>query len=184
MNINRDSEQELIVLESIKKNQSNLHQRDLAHIVGLSLGMTNGILKRLVKKGLLKIRKINNRNVKYIVSSKGLEELARRSYRYFRRTIKNVVYYRMQVNDYVIKLKKSGYDRIVIVGKSDIDFIVEHCCIKNSVQYTNRYEDNCGIEVLQKDFPGSFFLFSENMFVQLKNTGSSKDCAYIRELFV
>ena len=62
-----------------------MHQRDLARIVGLSLGMTNAILKRLVKK-------VNNRNIQYIVSPKGINEITRRSYRYFKRTIKNVVY--------------------------------------------------------------------------------------------
>jgi len=38
--------------------------------VGLSLAMTNAILRRLVKKGWLKIKKVNNRNMQYIVSPK------------------------------------------------------------------------------------------------------------------
>ena len=61
-------EHELEILENIYKNSKQVHQRDLAHIVGLSIGMTNAILKRLVKKGLLKVKKVNNRNIQYIVS--------------------------------------------------------------------------------------------------------------------
>jgi len=33
--------------------------------VGLSLGMTNAILKRLAAKGWITVRKVNNRNIRY-----------------------------------------------------------------------------------------------------------------------
>ena len=44
-------DKELEILENIYHSSSSVRQRDLAEIVGLSLGMTNAILKRLVKKG-------------------------------------------------------------------------------------------------------------------------------------
>ena len=75
-------EAELRVLEDIHRRAAAVRQRDLAHVVGLSVGMTNAIVRRLAGKGWLQIRKVNNRNVQYIVSPKGLERLARRSYRY------------------------------------------------------------------------------------------------------
>lgn len=77
-------ETEIDILETISQGRRNVNQRDLARIIGLSLGMTDSILKRLVKKGWLKIKKVNNRNIQYIVSPKGMEKIARRSYRYFR----------------------------------------------------------------------------------------------------
>ena len=117
-------DRELEILEHIYENPEHVHQRDLAHIVGLSLGMTNAILKRLAHKGLLKIRKVNNRNIKYIVSPIGAEAIARRSYRYFKRTIKNVVHYRRAIEDLVRRIKADGYDRLILVGVSDLDFIV------------------------------------------------------------
>jgi DNA-binding MarR family transcriptional regulator len=70
----------------------DVRQRDLAKIAGLSLGMTNAILKRLALKGLLTIKRVNNRNIHYIVTPTGIEAITRKSYRYFKRTIKNVVY--------------------------------------------------------------------------------------------
>ena len=63
-----------------KNNQSHINQRDLAEIAGLSLGMTNSILKRLVHKGLLSINKVNNRNIRYLVTPSGLEAISSRSY--------------------------------------------------------------------------------------------------------
>ena len=66
-NNSEHEDKELEILENIYHSSSSVRQRDLAEIVGLSLGMTNAILKRLVKKGLLTVRKVNNRNIRYAV---------------------------------------------------------------------------------------------------------------------
>ena len=87
-------DRELEVLENIHNNGSHLRQRDLASVLGLSLGTTNAIIKRLGQKGWLTIRKVNNRNIRYAVCPAGAEQIARRSYRYLKRTIKNVVDYK------------------------------------------------------------------------------------------
>ena len=50
-------EKELKILEKIHNNEDSIRQRDLAKIAGLSLGMTNSILKRLMDKGFLTVQK-------------------------------------------------------------------------------------------------------------------------------
>ena len=148
------AEHELEILENIYKNSEHVHQRDLARIVGLSLGMTNAILKRLVKKGFLKIKKVNNRNIQYIVSPRGIDEITRRSYRYFKRTIKNVVYYKEAIAGMLKEIKAKGYKSLVLVGNSDLDFIVEHYCIKYSIELIrdDKKEQESGV----------FYLYSES----------------------
>jgi DNA-binding MarR family transcriptional regulator len=125
------SETEIDLLEKIVESPSNIRQRDLARIIGLSLGMANAIVKRLVQKGLLKIQKVNNRNIQYIVSPKGMEKIARRSYRYFRQTVKNVVYYKEAIEELLRRVASQGFTEIVLVGASDLDFIIEHLCAKH-----------------------------------------------------
>ena len=88
------NEKELEILTNISNNSATLSQRELASRSGMSLGMTNAVLKRLVQKGWLTIRKINNRNIRYAVTPAGMEEITRRSYRYFKRTLKNVAEYK------------------------------------------------------------------------------------------
>ena len=124
------SERELDLLESIHQASRPPHQRDLARAIGLSLGMTNAILKRMARKGWLSIRKINNRNIQYIVSPQGLEAIARRSYSYLRRTIGNVVRYRETIEGLVRHASLTGSRVVVLVGESDLDFIVEHACAR------------------------------------------------------
>jgi DNA-binding MarR family transcriptional regulator len=132
------AEKEIEVLETIlhaDENDRQVVQRDIAHIVGVSIGMTNAIIKRLAKKGLLTIRKVNNRNVRYALSPEGMRVLSEKSYRYFKRTIKNVVFYKEKIGDAVYTAAEQGYDTIVLAGESDLDFIVEHFCYKYGLGY-------------------------------------------------
>ena len=128
-------EKELEILENIYINQDSVRQRDLARIVGLSLGMTNSILKRLVKRGWLTVRKVNNRNIRYAVSPEGIDAITRKSYRYFKRTIRNVVYYREAINQIVTDAKQHGYSGVMVIGSSDLDFIVQHFCVLHHLDY-------------------------------------------------
>lgn len=129
--MNEDVELEL--LEHITQVPAT-RQRDLADVIGKSLGMTNAILKRLVDKGWLMMGKVNNRNVSYVVTPEGIHVLAGRTFRYFRRTIRNVVYYKDKIQtDIEMWLADSGLEktvhpdlRVTLVGESDLEFIVEH----------------------------------------------------------
>ena len=122
---------EYIILENIynsSEQQLPLRQRDLAQIAGASLGMTNSILKRLAQKGWITVKKLNSRNIQYAITFEGMNEIIRRSYRYFKRTIKNVVFYKDILEDLVNRAKHRNISKVVLVGSSDLDFIVEHAC--------------------------------------------------------
>jgi DNA-binding MarR family transcriptional regulator len=177
------SDRELDALERIQQSQNPVRQRDLARIIGLSLGMTNAILKRLAQKGLLQVQKVNNRNIQYVVSPKGMEEIAHRSYRYLKRTIKNVVYYKEAIDRLIQGIGSQGFQRLVLVGNSDLDFIVEHLCHKHHLAYERSPVPPVNT-VLAHD-PGqsgvkAFVLYSENS--RLPNAGAA-DCASLRFLF-
>ena len=132
---------ELEVLKAVHA-RKDVKQRDIAEIVGVSLGMTNAILKRLSQKGLVTIKRVNNRNLRYAVSPDGMDAIARRSYRYFKRTIKNVVYYRDAIETLVRQASRDGYETLTLVGESDLAFILEHFCEKYGLDYRAVTEEN------------------------------------------
>lgn len=166
---------EIDLLEKILSSPRRVRQRDLARIIGLSLGMTNAILKRLVKKGLLRVKKVNNRNIQYIVSPQGMEKIAHRSYRYFRRTIKNVVYYKEAIEELLSQVSARGYREIVLVGRSDLDFIIEHLCAKYGLDFRR-----AAAEVLAPA-EGRFLIFSEK---NREATPSGPGSASLRRVIV
>ncbi|RKX75570.1 MAG: transcriptional regulator [Spirochaetes bacterium] len=149
------SEKELTILESIHNSVETIRQRDIARIAGLSLGMTNSILKRLALKGWITVKKINNRNIHYAVTPAGIKAITERSFRYFKRTIKNIVYYKEMLEELIQRIRAEGYTVLVLVGESDIDFILEHLCLKHRMLFkkSKNYEN-------REDF---FCLFSERL---------------------
>ena len=127
---------EFIILENIYDSSSQiLRQRDLAQIAGASLGMTNSILKRLALKGLITVKKLNSRNIQYAVTLEGINEIIHRSYRYFKRTIRNVVYYKDSLEEVVSRARRRNIKTVILVGSSDLDFIVEHACRRLGMSY-------------------------------------------------
>ena len=128
------SDKEAIILEHIYYNNS-LKQRELADKAGISLGMVNAILKRLIEKGWLMTKRLNSRNISYVVSPAGMEEIFKRGYRYFKRTMDEISLYKQGIEQWVSEAVNAGYKVIALVGKSDLDFLVEYACGKVGVKF-------------------------------------------------
>lgn len=156
--ITMEQDSEFLLLTSIKdltERQGDISQRDLSRAINLSLGMTNVLLKRLSQKGFIVIQKISSRNVSYVLTPEGMNELAKRTYRYLKRTMKKVVTYKEAIIGIARDARERGFTAIVLLGRSDLDFIVEYAA------------GNAGLQYFQTDqaseIPGGSFVFiSEN----------------------
>ncbi len=130
---------EFTILERIYRtgrgSAAAVRQRDLAHVAGVSLGMANSIVKRLALKGWVVVRRVNSRNVQYAVSPSGVREIARRSYRFIRRTIRDIAYYKEGLDRFCFEIRREGYATVVLEGASELDFILEHVCKQNGLEF-------------------------------------------------
>lgn len=129
---------ELAILESIyssQRREAALTQRDLADAAGLSLGMTNALLKRFAEKGWVLLKRLNSRNIQYALTPEGVNEIAHRSYRYFRRTARSASVYRDILEGFVLRVKREGATRVVLAGASDLDFILEYACERHGLVF-------------------------------------------------
>ena len=130
---------ELDVLRQIHHNNA-VKQRDIAHAIGLSLGMTNAILQRLATKGFITMRRLNARNVHYLVTPDGVDLIAKRSYRYLRRTVGHVLRYKERMLEILSDAalpppEGRGVTTVVLVGESDLEFLVEWCAEKAGLAF-------------------------------------------------
>ena len=83
-----------------------------------------------------------------------MEEIFKRGYRYFKRTINDVRLYKEGIEQLVSEAVEAGYNTIALVGKSDLDFIVEYACGKAGVNLLKSDSD--------KDVPrGLFCIYGE-----------------------
>jgi len=74
-------ESEYQVLNAIEKNMKAT-QREIAKSTGLSLGSVNVLIKRLIKKGFLKVEKLSPRTIRYVLTPQGFKENAEKAYRF------------------------------------------------------------------------------------------------------
>ena len=75
------AENEFLLIQEISR-QPTRTQRDLSQSLGLSLGMTNLLIKRLSRKGLIKITQLDWKRTQYLLTIQGAVEKARKSYAY------------------------------------------------------------------------------------------------------
>ena len=113
----------------------HLSQRSIARALGMSVGLTNAILKRLTDKGFLMMRRINHNNAHYLVTPAGVEQISRRSYLYLRRTIGHVVRYKERLREFCREQQHAGAREIVLIGESDLAFILEWCAEKEGLGF-------------------------------------------------
>jgi hypothetical protein len=157
---------EYIILENIynsSKQAPPLRQRDLAQIAGASLGMTNSILKRLARKGWITAKKLSSRNIQYAVTLEGINEILYRSYRYFKRTIQNVVYYKDILDDIIYRAKKKNIGVVVLAGISDLDFIVEHTCQRWGLSFLKAIDPQIARDAWEARRDETFIICAENI---------------------
>jgi predicted transcriptional regulator len=167
--------QALKVIEDLERDalasSSAPSQRDFARALNLSVGMTNAIITRLVGKGWLVMNRINGRNLSYALTPDGTRELARRSYRYLRRTIGNVVRWKDAIDRVVLRGKEAGCDRVLLIGDSDLDFIVEHAAGRHGMVFVRSAGPENPGERLQNE--RTLVLYSEKTEVDVSFDGSN-----------
>jgi DNA-binding MarR family transcriptional regulator len=73
------------VLQILDKEDSP-SQRQIAEETGFSLGLVNILIKKAVKKGFIKIEKLNSRNIKYILTPAGIKEKTDKTIDYIKRS--------------------------------------------------------------------------------------------------
>jgi DNA-binding MarR family transcriptional regulator len=166
---NESIDTEFIILENIydsSEQEAPLRQRDLAHIAGTSLGMTNVILKRLARKGWISVKKLNSRNIQYAITLDGINEIVRRSYRYFKRTIRNVVFFKDRIDEAVYGAKKKNLRSVLLIGVSDLEFILEHFCQIHGMRFLTAPDAEAAALLLEENpFLGenALAVYSENI---------------------
>ncbi len=136
-------ERELRIIEEISRDR-NLTQRKISHKLGLSLGMTNIILKKLASKGYIKVKGLDRRKVQYILTPKGFAEKTKKSYRYFLKTIHSLQEMKKKIQHLILMEYKEGKTRFVILGDGELADIVE-LSLKNL--------DNSGLEYIRVSRP-------------------------------
>jgi DNA-binding MarR family transcriptional regulator len=115
-------------LLDILSRQEKASQRQVAKESGLSLGMVNLVVRRLVRTGYIKTSTLNGQTVRYVLTRKGSAELARRSYEYMLHVVSSFGELRSGVAALMRNLCEGGNARFIIYGDGDVADLAELAC--------------------------------------------------------
>ncbi|HXG54318.1 MAG TPA: winged helix-turn-helix transcriptional regulator [Vicinamibacterales bacterium] len=118
-----------------------ISQRSLASSLGIALGMTNLLLRRLVRKGLIRVAHIRPNRVAYFLTPSGMAEKARMSRVHFQNSVRLYASARDRIRASFETLSREwpdgsgdGSKRIVFVGTGEAAEIAYVCLQETDLQ--------------------------------------------------
>jgi DNA-binding MarR family transcriptional regulator len=109
---------ELNLLQELEKNPV-VSQRDLSHKFGIALGVTNACLKRMARRGWIRIMNLDRRRIGYYLTPKGLAEKTKLTLRLASWTVRHYSTLKDIIGERLLEMRKKGIKRIVFYGVSD-----------------------------------------------------------------
>ncbi len=126
------SERELQILEYLEHNPDTT-QADLATRLGVAVGSVNWYLKRLVNKGYVKVRKMQRRRLRYLITPQGVAEKAHLTRAYMQASLRLYHETRAQARTLLAHVLEAGYDTVCVEGDGDLADICLLTCLEQRV---------------------------------------------------
>jgi DNA-binding MarR family transcriptional regulator len=114
-----DAYRQLQLLTEISSDDS-VTQRRLAKRYRLALGLTNFLIRRLVKKGYVKIVNLQRKRLQYLITPKGLAEKARLTYEYLEYSLALYRHLRTFLTQTLSVILESKRTRTVLYGTGEL----------------------------------------------------------------
>ncbi len=139
MGSSSDHDRDLILLEQIEKDP-DATQATLAAQLGVAVGTVNWHLKRLVAKGYVKVRRVERRKLRYIITPEGVALRARLTLDYIQTSFKLYRLVRQRVVDALQQVKAKGYTHVQLEGEGDVADVCRLTCLENDVHLTTDHK--------------------------------------------
>jgi DNA-binding MarR family transcriptional regulator len=126
------AERELQILEYLEHNPDTT-QADLATRLGVAVGSVNWYLKRLVNKGYVKVRKMQRRRLRYLITPQGVAQKMRLTQAYMQASLRLYRETRAEAQRLLAQVQEAGYEAIWIEGDGDLAEICLLTCLEQRI---------------------------------------------------
>ncbi|MCR4341955.1 MAG: winged helix-turn-helix transcriptional regulator [Gemmatimonadaceae bacterium] len=129
------------ILETFESDRG-ASQRSLAVELGIALGLTNLLVKRLVRKGWVRVVQIKPNRVRYLITPAGVAEKSRMSRAYFETSVQFYRQTRDRIQQQFFVLSRGWPDdgtpglrkRIVFYGAGEVSEIGHICLVETDLE--------------------------------------------------
>ena len=95
-------------------------QRDLSQRIGVALGLINLILRRLAKKGYIKIVNVQKSRLRYLITPQGILEKTRLTHEYIQYSLQFYQQIRFFLQGRLAQASKAGQRRVILWGVGEL----------------------------------------------------------------
>ncbi|HSN05001.1 MAG TPA: winged helix-turn-helix transcriptional regulator [Nitrospira sp.] len=117
--MNLQGQRDLILLTELERDGA-VTQRSLATKLGVALGLTNLYLKRLARKGYVKVTTIPSHRIRYLLTPQGFAEKSRLTYLYMQYSLTHYREMRARLREVLSRMTEAGGTRVVIFGTNEL----------------------------------------------------------------
>ena len=134
-------QQEYELLNEIAQD-SLVTQASLAKRLGIAVGSVNWYIKRLVKRGYVKVSHLDRTRLQYDLTPEGMSVFTERALQYARDSLKVYKSFRLQAQGIVAKLQSQGIARAYLQGNEEMMDILRLTCIEANIELS---DSPCGV---------------------------------------
>jgi hypothetical protein len=117
--MNVQGQRDLLLLSEVERD-AGVTQRSLSSTLGVALGLTNLYLKRLARKGYIKITTIPRNRIRYLLTPQGFTEKSRLTYQYMQYSLSYYRGMRTRLKEMMVAFDGSNGQRVVIYGTTEL----------------------------------------------------------------
>ncbi len=117
--MNLQGQRDLLLLTEVERDGA-VTQRSLATKLGVALGLTNLYLKRLARKGYIKITTIPSHRARYLLTPQGFAEKSRLTYLYMEYSLSHYRDMRARLREALSRAATNGVKRVIIYGTGEL----------------------------------------------------------------
>lgn len=130
--LSNESTRDLVILEKIEQDP-DATQASLAAQLGVAVGTINWHLKRLVAKGYVKVRRVERRKLRYIITPEGLALRARLTLDYIQNSFHLYRLVRSRMLQTLAEVRKMGFSTVRLNGDGDVADVCRLTCLEQGV---------------------------------------------------
>ena len=131
----------LQLLEEVAKD-SNVSQRKLSSSLGVALGVTNTCLKKMIRKGHIKVKGINHKRIAYYLTPQGFTEKTRLTYYFLQHTVNYYKNLKQKVTSKLNEISKTNANRILFYGAGEVMEVAYICLEETNLELIGIIDDS------------------------------------------
>ena len=128
-----NTEHELRILEEIERNPETT-QASLATQLGVAVGSVNWYVKRLIKKGCIKVTHLERRKLHYFLTPSGLALKVKLTRSYMDVSLRTYRELRQAAQKTLAEVRQAGYASVYVNGNDEAAEILRLTCLEQGVK--------------------------------------------------